>query len=806
MKRTVGLWILLGGLVASLWAVRELAGRNERQRALPQREGRLRVAELKAPVTIRRGRYGIPHITADHVADALFAVGFVHAQDRLAQMEWLRRSAQGRTAEWVGAAGVEADRWARTLGFAIRAEREAERLDAPTRRALEAYSRGVNARIARVESGEAALPRPLRAVGEVPEPWRPQDCIAVVRLWAWGLNGSVEASLVLSDLIERLGPRAARTFFPPGAAGRIDPLGGSGRSRAGFDRSFRDPLQAAVGLRGRSVGSSAWLVNGALTESGKPFLAGDLHLEATAPGLFYAAHWKADGAEIAGLTLPGAPVFWAGHNGQVVWTPTEARAAVVDLFRETLDDPAQPTRYRTRSGWRALERREESIEVRGGQPEHLMVLTTQRGPLIHRLLPGQRPPLSVAWPGNQSGEGISALLRAARSDTAADFRAALSDHHEPVLVFLYADREGEGGRQLAGFVPLRNLPTELVPVEARAYEWRGRIPFDELPAAALGDDTRWLVAADNPLADFEPVRPLEWWWRLGRRAQRIDQLLRSAAERGRLDLTEMVAIQADVADEGARGAVRRVIELVGDPHTLPAEARRVHELLTRWEGSVAAGETGAAAWHVVRVDLLGTLRAALGEELLTRYLTLRGTSPDALLEGLLEAAQAGVADSRGESESLVGPATLREAARSALRRAGLALRLRLGPDPASWSWGRLHQLRFRPFGWSVEAWGRGAELGPFAYGGDGGTIAAAEYAEDAPFEARLVSAYRIAFDAAHPDLALTALAPGVSEQLGDPLRTSGLQRWLEGRPQVFATHSTLIDELATQELVLEPSP
>ena len=548
-------------------------------------------------------------------------------------------------------------------------------------------------------------------------------------------------------------------FFPPGAAGRIDPLGPPTRKLA--DRpprlAFRDPVRHAFGLRGRSVGSSAWLVNGMLTQSGSPFLAGDLHLEATVPGLMYTAHWSAGDSQLAGFTLPGTPVFWVGHNGHVVWTMTEARAAVVDLFRETLDNPEAPERYRTSRGWRDLEHREERIEVRGGESETLSVYTTRRGPLIHHLLPGERPPLAVAWPGNQSGEGISALLRAGWAADADAFRAALARHHEPVLVFLFADQAGRGGRQLAGFVPSRNLPTELLPVEARAYHWRGRIPFDELPAAPLENGTLWLIAADNSLAEFEEAQPIEWWWRLGRRATRIDELLRSATGKGPLQLTDMAAIQTDVSHWGAREAARVVTAMVDDPDSLTAEGQRVRELLAEWDGNASSEDIGAAAWHVMRMELLSTLEEVLGPDLLQRFLGLRGANPDALLGELLAAASA-----KTEDAPLIDSDTLRAAAEQAMQRAGLELRLRLGPNPKRWTWGRLHPLRFLPFGWSREAWGTKATLGPFEYGGDGGTVAAAEYAMDRPFDARVVSGYRIAVDAARPSLALVAMAPGVA--------------------------------------------
>jgi penicillin amidase len=793
-------WIALALAASALAGAALLAARRATelravQRAIPLLDGELAVAGLARPLEIVRDVRGVPHVRAASERDAYFGLGFAHAQDRLAQMTWLARAARGRTSEAIGPAGLEADRWSRTLGFARLAEAQAARLDPATRARLDAYAAGVNAWIERIADGSAPAPVALLRHGVAPEPWSVADSLAVAKSLAWGFDGSVEATLTLGDLVDRLGAFAARPFFPPAAAAQLVPVPlppAEPASQAG--RSDPGALARALGLAGRSIGSSAWVVDGKAAANGRPLLAADLHLAPTWPSLLYEAHLAAPDFEAIGAGPPGVPVFWSGHNGHVAWAATHARAAVVDLHEETLD-PDDPRRYRQGSRWSALAEREESIEVRGAQPEPWRVRSTHHGPLLDGLLGEDRPPLAVAWAGAQPGDGIAALQRALHARDAATFRAALAGHHEPVFVFVYADESGAGGRQLAGWLPHRSIPTALVRVPGRSgwYDWRGRLPFEALPHAALAP--RWLIAADEPLGGTESI---EWWWRPGVRSAHIDARLAEANALAPLDAATLASLQADVASPRARERVARVLALAGTIATLPPEARQVARLLGEWDGSAAAENRGAAAWHALLQTLLARLlEAPLGPDLRARTLGLRGLQPELLLDALIDSATAPERD----PDALIAPAQLGGAVREALRRTGLLLRVQIGPNPEKWHWGRLHSLRFRPFGWpgpgdAIEA--------PRPYGGDGLTIAVGEYDPAKPYDVTVVSAYRLVVDLADPELALSALAPGVSEHPGDPRHDAGIERWLAGRPALLATHRFVVDEGAQGRLVLSP--
>lgn len=798
--------LALGALVLGFHlAFRALESRRSAHAAFPITSGRIEAAGLEARIEILRDRHGVPHVRAGSEADAYWGLGFAHAQDRLGQMLWLRHTARGRRAELVGPAALPADRLARTLGIGRHADAQVERLDRATRTRLDAYARGVNARIARVREGQAGLPVALAGHREALEEWTPGDSLALVKLYAWGLSGTLDVSLVLSDLITRLGGFGARPFFPGGErflAVQRAALEPERRAPHGRPAGWLggDPLRRAARLSGRHLGSSAFVVGGRHAADGRPLLVADSHLETTVPAFFYPAHVAGGGLDVAGATLPGVPVVWIGHNRQVAWAATHARAVTTDLYVETRS-PSDPRRYHAGSGWRILTERSETLRVRGRPDETLVVRETDRGPLVSQLVGETETVLSLAWSGAQPGDGVSALLRAARADTAEAFRAALASHHEPVLSFVFADHEGDAGLQVAGWVPSRPS-TALVPVPGRdaSRRWKRGIEFSRLPQARLEDDRGWLVAADGPLG-LAGEQDVEWLWRTGERASRIEALLLEATQAGPLDLRRLAQFAADVHTPHGRRVVEAVTQLAGDSAALGRQEREVLGRLRSWDHQAAAESVGAGVYEVFLQQLMPDLwRDALGAELLERYLALPHANPVALAAELLAIAVEG-----REPPDWTDAARIRGAVLRALRETWIRLSVRMGASPERWEWGRLHLLRFRPLADPPRDLGEGV-LGPRPYPGNALTVATAEFDRRQPFEVRVASTFRLAADTAALDTVLCSLAPGQSEHPGHRHYTDGVQPWLDHRLQLLASGPLLLDEVATQRLLVEPRP
>lgn len=803
-RRGVAVLVVLAAAVGLGWLlVRGFREGVAARAALPMEEGRLSVAGISERVEIYRDALGVPHVQATNEADAHFGWGFAHAQDRLAQMLWLRRSARGRTAEILGREGLPADRWARVLGLGALADAQYERLDAPSRDGLVAYAAGVNARIERIRAGRVGPPLVL---GEPPaDPWLPADSLAVLKLYSWGLSDTIDVSLVLRDINERLGSRAAAPFFPRGGGGWSSPgpppavtaavqPGASAAAVPGLAR-----LRRALGLDGRSVGSSAWLVGGAATESGHALLAGDTHLEPTAPSLLHVAHVHGGRFDAAGVAVPGVPAFWTGHNESVAWASTHPKLASIDLYEETID-PEDPGRYHDGRGWQPLRERVEVISIRGGGEERLTIRSSRHGPLIDGLLPHQTEPLALAWIGGRDDfhSAMTTLSRIARAADADELLDALEQHHEPPLALVYADSEGAGGLQVAGWIPRRELRTDLVPLPGRArwYDWKERIPFDQLPRRVLINGRGTVIAADGRLPSPGDAEPIEWLWRSGVRAKRIDALLARERERGAIDLRRMSRLQADVGSQRAAGLIEAALEVAGPIEQLAVEAQDVTRLLEQWDGESREDSVGAAAYHVFVESLAGALfERAIGKELGQRFRALPQVDIGQVVLALL--ANGG----REEVASDVAGEVVRES----LRRTWLDLSFRLGANQAKWRWGLLHRLSFRPFGWQQRG-AATAELSDLPFGGSGDTVNAAEFVGPESLSVRVASTFRIVLDLGSLDQALIAFAPGESEHPQHPHHWDAVEGWRAGRSALLVTDHVQVRESGSRRLVLERLP
>lgn len=793
VARGLGLVALLGGIAAL--GLRDLRDARARTAAYPEQEGTLALSGLAAAVSVLRDAHGVPHIVAQSERDAWFALGFVHAQDRLAQMLWLRQVARGRSAESVGSRGLPADRLARTLDFAGLARRELSRLSPRAREVLESFAAGVSARIAELREHVDRAPIDVERLALPLEAWEPADSLTLYKLHAWNRDNSIEASLVLSDLIEHLGPIGAGMFFPgSGLATESAPADAQAAAprplRAGWDLAAA--LRRAAGLSGRGIGSSAWVLGGGRTESGHPIVAGDVHLEPTVPSALHLDHLRGGALDIAGATLPGVPLFWCGQNRKVAWFAVGAPAVVVDLYVETLR-PEDATRYHDGSAWRPLERREEILTVRGGATQTFEVRRTLNGPLLPDL--DGRSPLAVRWAGamQTGGSGFDALLEATAAESATDLTEALRGHREPMLAVAYADSSGAAGVQVAGYVPRRSLSPQLLPLPGRArwYRWRERVPFESLPAMRLEDPESWVVAADASLA-ARSGEGIDWLWRSGARAARIDELLREATRTGPVGLRQMADLQADVGGARPTRIVALATELLGS-RALGTQAGEVVRLLLDWEGLATAGSAGAAVYHVFLGELLEALLAErVGAKLLASYLAIPQTDPEQLVLELLEAAHAAPEDAQR--------AVVAEAVAESLRGSWLNLSYRLGANARRWAWGTLHPLRFRALGSDAAEHG----LGPFSFGGSAVTVSAAPYDFSAPFAATTASTLRLVMDLGAPGQALVAFAPGQSEHPGHAHWDDGVARWLAGSSWLFATDPLLVEEGSVARLDLEP--
>jgi penicillin G amidase len=657
--------------------------------SLPQVEGRIVVAGLGAPVTIARDADGIPLITAGDDADAAFGLGFAHAQDRLFQMEAMRRYGAGRLAEIFGDRAIGTDQRMRVLGLYRLAEASFPHLSAPVQRSLEAYAAGVNAFLA---THRGALPPEFQLLRFAPEPWRPADSLVWGKIMALELTGNYRNELLRARLARDLSPEQLAFLYPDYPREAPTTLA---ELAAIYRHLPLDPLYAALGPEiGPTYASNNWVVDGAHSVSGKPLLANDPHLAFATPGVWYLARLKTPEHEIAGGTAPGVPFVVIGHNDRFAWGFTTTASDVSDLFIEKLD-PGDSGRYLTPQGTAPFETRQETIAVREAAPVTVTIRRTRHGPVLSDVLPTETVEAGyvlalAATFLTEDDRSAEALWSAGRAGNWREFRAAFENFVAPQQNIVFADTGGEIGFIAPARIPIRRSGDGWLPVPGwnGEYDWTGFVPFAELPQERNPASGRFISANNRIVPDNYPYF-LSRDWDLPNRAERIGKLL--AAEP--LQSPEAsAAIQADTLSIAAR----RLVPLMSRISPRDEPSRQAIERLREWDFRMDADAVEPllfTAWlrafsKAVFVGRLGdagrdywNLRPDVIENVLTRHPEWCAPPPGSGAEAARDSAGA----QRNGCDALLS---------TTLDSALAGLRDTHGADITAWQWGRAHIARF----------------------------------------------------------------------------------------------------------------
>jgi len=658
------------------------------RQSLPQTKGEIRVPGLSAPAEVLRDRYGIPHIFAASAEDASFALGFVHAQDRLWQMEMSRRIAAGRLAEIVGAGALETDRFLRTLGVRRSAEANLRSLDTETRKLLDAYAAGVNAFIA---SGPV-LPPEFWLTGARPEPWTPADSVAWTKMMAWDLGGNWRNELLRMRLAKTLPLARIHELLPPYPGEKVPVIADLKELYSSMEREAVRLARFAPDNDG--LGSNNWVVSGSRTESGKPLLANDPHLGLTVPPVWYFAQLSAPDMQVIGATLPGVPGVILGRNERIAWGFTNTGPDVQDLYIEKLDAAGG---YLAPEGTRAFQVIDETILVKGAEAEKLRIRVSRHGPVISDVmrtaqdLAPRGHVIAFAWTAlAEDDRTAQAAHKFARAREWDGFLAAARDFQVPQQNIVYADVEGNIGFIAAGRVPHRRSTNDLkgmapAPGWQEKYDWVGYIPFEQLPRS-FNPESGAIVTANHRVTPPGYPHFISSDWQPPYRADRIQALLDAVPKH---TVPSFARIQADVVSLAMRELLPKL--LAARPRS--EEARKALALLAKWDGAMAAERSEpliAWAWwrELTRAIYADELGDAFRENWLSRAVFLGN-----VLSGDAEAAR--------WCDDIRTPAveTCEEVLALSLEAALADLRRRFGNDQSRWRWGEAHRAlhEHRPF-------------------------------------------------------------------------------------------------------------
>lgn len=754
----------------------------------------------EAEIEILRDANAIPHAFAQSERDAYFALGFLHGEERLWQMELFRRIASGRVAELVGIPpvadyAVQVDRMARTAGLAHYAALAYPKLSPDVRALIDAYAAGVNAAI---DTRDRPLPIEFQLLWFEPEPWRPEDSLMLAKLLAIGLSMDANQEMQRVELAKKLGPEKLAQYLPAYPEGAPVSIADAANRTSEQLVAAAKPLLEALDIGGAS---NAWAVSGARTESGKTLLATDPHLAMLAPSIWYLAHLSMPERNLVGASMPGLPAMLMGRNDDLAWGFTTTRADVEDIYIEEVN-PDDPALYRTPDGWKRFETREERIRVRFGPDETYTVRSTRHGPVLPAGMDAtdaareKGQVLSLAWPLFTADDRTpEALANMARATEWASFNAALRKYAGPIQNTVYADRHGTIAIVAPGRIPIRkpeNDTNGLAPVRGwlARNDWAGYIPFDDLPRSvdpASGD----VVNANNRLVGPDYPYLISHDWDAPYRAERIIERLGADDA---LTADDFLSIQLDAVSPFAREILPLLLELGGP------EGEELR-LLAEWDHAMARNETAPTLFYA----WLSALGPAISADELGEEARASGRIRPVFLMNVLTGKDGAGAwcDDVGTTKT----ETCAEQARVAWQRGLARLEEALGSDRTEWAWGLAHPVvnRSMPLGlvplvgdlFNIE---RPSDGGNFTvnrgqtYGG--GTP---------PFPNNHAAGFRAVYDFADLDRSLFMISTGPSGDPASPYYGNLATAWAEGGAIRVPTDREAIEAGAIARQTLAPS-
>jgi penicillin amidase len=602
-KLKLGLTVAIGGVILATVSVTTLLGLS-----LPQHQGTVQLKGLTASTQVTFDALGIPTITAKNREDAMHSLGFVVAQERLFQMDLIRRQLSGQLSEILGEKLLDSDRWHRQMGFTQVAKAIYAQLPIDQRQVLQAYADGVNQAYAAMP----VLPFEFLLLHYQPEPWSPEDSLLSVLSMYEALSWTGDRERMMTVMKAAL-PAEVVAYFTPafdhytellmyGAVKNKTPtMPVAALARLLNDKAAQTTNLTAVKTEQIPKGSNAWLVSGKKTKNHHALLANDMHLQLRVPNIWYRAQLQYQDVHLKGFTLPGLPLLLAGPNEHIAWGFTNAEGDFTDLVILQLD-PQNPNRYLTANGYVEFGKRIETIHVRDQADQLLTVKTTQWGPVDAKLLLGK--PVAIHWTALDAATTDLDFLHLDSVKTAAEAMALFNHAGSPPLNALVADNQGNIAWTLAGKVPQRigfdGLSSESW--SDNSHRWAGYVPTEQLPRT-INPASGMIVNANQRMVDSRYPYDIGKYYDNGYRAYRIHQQL--AAMRT-INERSLLTVQMDTHTEFYRFYQQLAL------NALPVENRALQSLRTsiaQWDGQAERQSTGLAVLIEFRKRLLATVIA-----------------------------------------------------------------------------------------------------------------------------------------------------------------------------------------------------
>lgn len=738
--------------------------------SLPKIKGRTSLNGLIAEVKIIKDNWGIPHIFAHNEKDLFFACGYVHAQERMWQMDLLRRAGLGRLSEIFGRNTLEKDKLMRNLSLKEAAFKDYEKLSSRMKERLFSYSDGVNSWI---DSRRFSWPPEYLLLRFRPQSWRLIDSLVIKEVMALILCTDYQSEVIRAKLVKYLGAQKASEILEEGIM-----ISSSGLNNV----SFSDWLSSSS-----FQGSNNWVLSGERTESGKPLLANDPHLEITLPPIWYEIHLSCPTINVVGVSIPGLPLVIIGHNESIAWGMTNSAADVQDLFIEKIN--SSQDMYFDREGWKPLLKKEEVIRIKGEkEAERMEIRWTARRPIISPFIVESKTPVSLRWTIYEGGQALESFYLLNKAQDWHEFVNALKLFDVPSQNFVYADSHGNIGYYLSGKIPMRKAEAALFPLPGweEKGQWQGFLEEIEKPNI-YNPDEGFIVTANNKIIPDDFPYYISFDWDAPFRAERIKELL---LQRDKHSIESLKRIQNDVFSKKSElflPLLRKIGEGEGD-------LKEALNMVKNWNLEIKSGKEPAL--YEIFMDILHeeVFKDELGENF-EKFDSLFRRKKAGLLR-ILDDPFSSWFDKKGTSFV----ETREDIIKISLEKAYEWLERKYGA-PENWDWMKIHSIHFKHALGEVPVF-RFFNRGPYPIDGDSFTVRVSSPSED--YKVTNGASYRQIIDLSDLKNSICVLTSGQSGHFLSHFYDDQIPIWLEGRYHPMLFYPEDIEAKAKGIIMLKP--
>jgi penicillin amidase len=784
--------------ILSLIAIAVIAGfiivRGIKHSAIPQYKGELIVSGLGSDVTVYRDERGMPHIYAGNEHDLYFSVGYVMSQERLWQMDLIRRATTGRLSEIFGKEYVQTDLFLRSLRMTEKSKTVIKNEDPVIISYMQAYADGVNAFI---NSAGKKLPPEFKILGYKPDPWKLEDIANIIGYMGWDLaSDNLTDDLFNYRLGQKFGTEKASELIPDWKAVKSMIFTGFVLNDTLLKeaQSFISSMDKLPPLGVISFsGSNNWAVSGKRTETGKPLLSNDMHLSFGSPGIWFQMHQVVPGKlNVTGVVVPGQPFVVAGHNEKIAWGMTNLMVDDIDLFAEKIN-PDDQNQYFFRDEWKDMAVRKEIIKIKGGEQDTLVLKFTHRGPIISGFRKVTDASLSMRWTGYDTSDEIRSVCLLNRAAGWDDFRSAINTFRSVSQNIVYADIEGNIGLNTGGGIPIRKGNGAFIRNgETDEFDWKGFVPFEQLPYS-YNPEIGYVTSANNKTVGDNYPYYISSDFILPYRINRIRQMLDAKQIFGIDDFKRMILDQHSNYAELLTPFILRLNER---KNGLSANELTALASLTVWDYDMNASLVAPSVFEYFRISFAENL---LADELGDLYGQLFGTVRDYYIYRILNTGPDAWVDNINTPQK----ETLDDIILKSFKDCIAALSNDRGNDQTMWEWGSIHKVVLEhPLG-SVKILDQifGFNSAQYSIGGSNHTVS--PYSYGAGFKVNHGASERHIFNTANWDESFTVIPTGESGVPSSEFYLSQTESYLQGKFYKDAFSEGAVKAAAKYTMVLK---